>query len=320
MDLTLLDSCTGVTGGLAGLTVGPTQRSDALTVVPLLGADALKTAPPSVGARLAAVHTYGDVSLKNESDLPAIAPLHLGYIQHGAQNHALCRSALLAPGAEKRFNDACCVQAAQGGYLEGKAQWFFLLPRELRSKALEQSGVNGYSKLWKDIAQFNKSYGLHERGHLDELLVKRRGALNVFQSRFERLDGQRGALFFLGEKLVGVEIAPTAEYFADIWPALICFVYGPEAWRSEQAGKEPDAKPYEAESLEELSVALHTERLRQERQLAQCLEATRQPRPKTKTEERLGALCLATVTGDNLIGQRVTVSGDQVVWASLFAC
>ncbi|MGC4043914.1 MAG: hypothetical protein QM758_08905 [Armatimonas sp.] len=319
MDLTLLDSFTGVANGLAELTAGPAQRYGTLTMVPLLGPDALETAPPSVGARLATVHTYGDVSLKNESHLPAIAPLHLGYIQHGAQNHALCRSALIAPGKEVRFTDACCVQAAQGGFLEGKAQWFFLLPRELRGQALEQRGVSGYSKLWNDIAQFNKSYGLHARGHLDELLVKQRGALNIFQSRFERLDSQRGALFFLGEKLVGLEVAPTAAYFADIWPALVCFVYGPEAWRNELSGKEPDARAFEAESLEELSVALHTERLRQERQLASCLEAARQPRPKTKPEQRWGALCLSTLTGDSLIGQLVTESGERVVWASLFA-
>ena len=320
MELTVLDNLTGARGGLPNLSAGAPQRSGALTVVPLLGPDpAPRVAPPSVGARLAAVHAYGDASLKNDSGALGIAPLHLGYIQHGAQNHALCRAALIPAGKTVRFDDACCVQAAQGGFLEGKAQWFFLLPWELRAEALALRGKKGYGKLWDAIGRFNSAYGLKSRGHLDELLVKQRGRLAPLQSRFERLDGQIGALFFLGERLVGVEIAPSAAYFAEIWPALVCFVYGPAAWKTERSEKSPDALPFEAEDLAELSVALRASRRERDRNLTESLASgVNQRAPKPTVEERREGFALATVEGAKFAGQTVECGG-RVVYASLFA-
>ncbi len=72
------------------------------------------------------------------------------------------------------------------------------------------------------------------RGHLEQLLMRQRATLTQFRSRFECLDGQTGALFFVGERLAGVEIAPNAAYFRDIWMPLVSFAYGIAAYGIER--------------------------------------------------------------------------------------
>ncbi|KHD03922.2 hypothetical protein PN36_05950 [Candidatus Thiomargarita nelsonii] len=74
-------------------------------------------APPEKSLRRTRVTNYGEMILENKGTLPTIVPLHLGYFQNAAQNHAMCVSALLAAGKSKQFKDACCIQAAQGGYI-----------------------------------------------------------------------------------------------------------------------------------------------------------------------------------------------------------
>lgn len=117
--------------------VGTPQRSGPLTVLPLVGeaVDGDRFVPPLTGMKLSRVAGYGKVEmecLRRADDHIGIVPLHIGYIQDGAQNHALCRYGLLAGGQKRMFEDACCVQQAQGGYLEGREQWFFILPLALR--------------------------------------------------------------------------------------------------------------------------------------------------------------------------------------------
>lgn len=194
-----------------GYRLGPPQRAGALTMVPVFGPSYPGVAPPRSGLKLSRVVTYGQVELTNPAASGvAIVPLHVGYIQDSAQNHALCRSAFIAAGQTLRFDDACCVQASQGGYLSERDQWFFILPVELRAAALRLRGTSQYSKLWDDIADFNARHGLPARGHLEQVLTRKRAVLTQYQSRLEPLDGQLGALFFVGDSLAGVEIAPVS--------------------------------------------------------------------------------------------------------------
>src|SRR5262249_16373520 len=162
--------------------------------------------------------------------------------------------------------DACCVQAAQSGYLEGREQWFFVLPLGLREAALGLRGTKNYSKLWKEIEGLNARVGLPHRGHLEQIISRQRAALNPYQSRLELLTGQIGAVFFLGESPVGIEIAPTAAYFGEVGMALVCFCYGVAALYAERRDKRDPASPlpFEVKSLAEVRTQLA--RSRRERQ------------------------------------------------------
>jgi hypothetical protein len=302
---------------LAGLRLGQPQRAGVLTVVPLYGPSYPGIAPPRTGLKLSRVDGYGRVVMANPgSSGVAIVPLHIGYIQDQAQNHALCRSAFLAPGQELLFADACCVQASQGGYLAERDQWFFVLPVELRGAALDARGVEKYSKLWSAIGRLNRRYGLPARGHLEQVLTQRRAVLTQYQSRLELMPEQLGALFFLAGRLAGVEIAPDPRYFAELWMALVCFAYGPAAWHA-PAAPEP-VEPYDVSTVDELRAALAADREAVTERTFGWLTDAGWESVKLTEEERFLDLRLSTVRGRGVGGQVVT-DGDRLVYASLFA-
>lgn len=301
---------------------GMPQQSGAIAVVPIFGSDrdGNFTSPLS-GLKLAQVRGYGNMELSNPGEKGvAIVPLHMGYIQDGAQNHALCRSAFIAAGQKLMFEDACCVQQSQGGYLEGREQWFFILPVQLRYKALQLRGEKSYSKLWGEISQLNVQFGLSDSGHLEQIVTKKRAYLTQYQSRLELLNGQIGALFFIRDKLAGVEIAPSAAYFREVWMPLICFCYGTAAMYLEQKGETTPQKavPFAARSLQEVRSQLRESRLQLQESLRKSLKETRGEHFQVQEEERFLGLRLKTAIGQNFAGQFVEEEG-QLVYASLFA-
>ncbi|MFI7700282.1 ARPP-1 family domain-containing protein [Nonomuraea sp. NPDC049480] len=316
MTTTALDRLLPTPLDLDGYRLGTPQRAGALTMVPVWGPHRPGFVPPRSGLKLKRVVGYGQVELHNGARAGvAIVPLHIGYIQDGAQNHALCSSALLGAGQTRRFDDACCVQAAQGGYLEGRDQWFFVLPAELRAKALELRGRKDYAKLWPDISELNRAYGLPSRGHLEQIISRKRAMLTQFQNRLELVPGQLGAIFFLRGRFAGLELAPDPAYFAELWTALVCFAYGVAAWQAEP--ERAVAEPYEATGLAELRAELTRDRDRRTAEVASWMAGVGGDM-RTVEEERYLDLRLSTVTGDGLAGQVVTERG-RPVYASVFA-
>jgi hypothetical protein len=305
---------------LTGFRLGMPQRVDDLTVVPVFGPAYPGVLSPRDGVKLVRVDGYGTVVLRNPgSDGVAIVPLHVGYVQDGAQNHALCRSAFLAPGQEVRFEDACCVQESTGGYLTERDQWFFTLPLELRARALELRGQGTYSKLWPTIQSFNRSHGLRSRGHLELMLAGNRAFLTQYRSRLELVPGQLGALFITSGRVVGLEVAPNPAYFADVWPALVCFTYGPTAMRSRLTAAVAPAEPYEASTVDELVAAREAQAHADLVRVRGCVEAASRDwaDPDVTEEERYLDLRLSTVVGAGVAGQIVSY-GSRPVYASLF--
>ncbi|GAA2301067.1 hypothetical protein GCM10010402_69860 [Actinomadura luteofluorescens] len=332
--MTALDTLVPGPLSLAGHRLGTPQQAGALTMVPISGPAHRGYVPPRTGLKLTRVAGYGQVELSNRADSGvAIVPLHIGYIQDRAQNHALCRSAFLAPGQTVRFDDACCVQQSQGGLLSERDQWFFVLPLELRARALDLRGVTGYSKLWDDIAALNARHGLPRRGHLEQILSRKRAVLTQFQSRLELQPAQLGALFFVSGRFAGLEIAPDPRYFAEMWTALVCFAYGVAAWHAEPAPPGPgtapydlaphdgtpyQGTPYQGAGLAGLRAALDRDRSVRLTEIGGWLADAPTGPVELREEERYLDVRLSTVTAPHLAGQIVT-DGDRTVYASLFA-
>lgn len=307
---------------LAALQLGQPQRSGPLTMVPLLGADARGDfALPRSELRISKVEGYGNLELEvPHGKGVAIVPLHIGYIQNAAQNHATCRATFIGAGQKVMLQDACCVQAGQGGYLTGGEQWFFILPLELRHQALALRGRADFRKLWDAIAKLNKRYELPSQGHLEHLVCRQRFYLTQFVSRLEQVPGQRGALFLIGNRLAGVELAPTADYFAEVFGALVCFCYGPAAMQIETASRYRARKSpaLMADSLPALRQALVDRRQRALLELRAAIAATPKERFKRTQEETYADLHLSTVTGKNFAGQLVE-RNHELIYASISA-
>jgi hypothetical protein len=315
-------------GNLQAFNYGAPQQSGPLTVLPLIGPDDRRIAPMS-SLKLGGVKRgYGNVELRNASkEGVCIIPLHMGYIQDGAQNHALCRAAFLSPGQRSVFEDACCVQQSQGGYLEDRDQWFFVLPLQLREEALRLRGTKSYGKLWPAISALNKRFELPDRGHLEQIVCRSRPYLNQYRSRFELLEGQTGAMFFLDDCLAGVEIAPSVECFRQLWMPLVCFCYGVAAMEMETIGGVPQVKPsrtrpFDAQNLAELRQNLVESRwerqLRLREPAAYGLKDGQAPAFKATEEERQGKMRLATLISENFCGQ-VVEEGGNLIYASISA-
>lgn len=305
---------------LDGYHFGDPQQSGAMTVLPILGRDEPERfTPPGSGLKLIGVHGYGNIEMKNNLESICIIPLHIGYIQDRAQNHALCRSAFIGADQKIMVKDACCVQAGQGGFLKEAEQWFFILPLQLREEALRLRGKEQYSKLWPAITNLNRLFGYEDRGHLEEIISRQKPYLNQFQNRFELIPGQTGAIFFLRGKMAGIEIAPDSAYFADVWKALVCFCYGTASMFEEKiSGKTETIKPPIAGGdIKEIRKNLIEERAALKQTLIEIIGKTPAEQLKSTEEERYIDLRLNTVESDNYTGQ-VVMDAKTLIYASIF--
>lgn len=301
-------------------TFGLIQRSGSLSVLPIFGRDCPGTwTSPYSGMKFTGVHGYGTVSFRNDTGGNAVLPMHMGYIQAGAQNHAVSTAALLAKGQERTFKNARCIQEAQGGYLQTREQWFFILPLKLREEALMNREKIGCGVLWRAIGRLGSRFGSTGRGHLDDVICKHRAELNVYDRRFELLPHQVGAVFFLNDQPVGIEIGPTAEYFADIWTPLLNFCYGTAAYEAEKTSppEETLSEPTPEKTLDSLRSRLMDRRADVTKRLIGSLASCSWKMSENVVEETLLDMELATVRTDHFYGQ-VVRNGSEMVYASMF--
>jgi hypothetical protein len=190
--------------------------------------------------KIVQVPTYGTVVLQNTAPKGiVIVPMHIGFFQEGAQNHATSSVLVLEAGEQFKATDCFCIQQSQGGFLKEAQQRFIILPLGLRQAALSQRGTVGYSRLWGDINKYNRRYGIARGGHLERFLRPYFPRLIPFRHAFELLPQQIGAAYFVAGKLVGVELVPNAAYWQDIWPVLNIYCYGPAAMLAERFQQRP---------------------------------------------------------------------------------
>ena len=148
-------------------------------------------------------------------------------------------------------------------------------------------------------------------------LTRKHAVLTQYQSRLELLPEQLGALFFIGERLAGIEIAPDSRYFAEMWVALVCFCVRAGGLARRHGGRagrpvrriHPGRVAASALAEDRRAVAEQTTRW--------LAEAPWQASGIEETERFLD-LRLSTVHGDAVAGQIVT-DGKRLVYASLFS-
>lgn len=221
---------------LTGKRAGKIQKVGIMQVIPLfhqssdLADYGIATPKQSL---LSSTIGYGSFSFKNnDPEKVAIIPSHYGVLTKAAvQDHAMSRAGLLGPKKKHVFNDAFCVESSQPGFIKEDSYDYVILPYTLRNKVNSMGRGQGYSRLWDDIAIFNKEMGSSSRGHLADFFEKHGDKLNEFVAQFENLPKQIGAIILIDNQIVGVEIAPNPEYWAEVWEPLIRACYGSETVR-----------------------------------------------------------------------------------------
>jgi hypothetical protein len=314
-----------LSGLLAGLSAGEAQSWGLLTLVPLLPVEPAfnreQFVAPLQHLHLVRVHTYGTLELHNTASTGLlIAPMHIGFFQSGAQNHATSRVMLLNADEKLVANDCFCIQASQGGYLAEAQQRFIVLPLGLRRAALASRKEQGFSRLWGEIGTFNKRYGITHGGHLERFLRPNFPRLLPLRHAFEALPGQVGAAYFVAGRLLGVEVMPNTACWSDMGPILTMYCYGAAALQAERHEMRPARARLNLNALTSLDDL--AQRLTQARQYdttmwLQALEDFAQSSWQHTPEERKQHLQITHLATQEWAGQSVQLD-QQTVYLSVF--
>lgn len=256
------------------LGLGKVQSVDEMTVIPIVGSDRGNVASPSSLIFRRTVG-YGVMEFSNEEDKPAIVPSNMMVRGAGAQDHAMSGSGVIAAKSVGRFENACCIEESQGGYLKSSGNEEDILPAELRKKLLTKKKRNErqFGKLWEDIRDWLRGVISQSRAHLRYFYDDKdfRPALEEFAAEFEPVDGQIGAIILFNGVPVGLEIMPSTGHWDAYWKHLLRGCYGAELLRLKKLGRvksstlilpdiPPDAEPSDVKEILEN----FTEHLRQE--------------------------------------------------------
>ena len=100
------------------LQLGDVQSDDEMMVVPLIGELRGNVAPPESLQFLGTTGGYGKMNFRNTNrESPAVVPTNMMVRGKGAQDHAMSGSGVVLAASDRLFQNACCVEQTQGGYL-----------------------------------------------------------------------------------------------------------------------------------------------------------------------------------------------------------
>jgi hypothetical protein len=307
---------------LRGTEPGRMQSVGHMQVIPLLGEDDPAFAPPDLEVRTT---SYGTVVLRHDDERPTIVPPGAGWVvEQAAQDHAIGGGVLLAGKSQATIATARCIQRSQHGYIKAAKHPLLVLPVALRAQALSLRHQTGFDKLWAPIAEFNKTVGVTEAGHLEYFLRRFKAELDQFVAEFELLPRQLGAVVLVDGCIAGIERAPSSSFWRVLWEPLIRVCYGSMAIQRGQGGGAPASTRIPlasgATSVAELRMALADAQAREHRVVAAVIQHLRDVELRTATaaDQVLGRTQLITLASEQLAGQ-VVREGEQVPYASLCA-
>lgn len=233
---------------LSPFRIGQKQEAGIMSVYPLLAEDVSTPLAGFEDIRFLGTISYGLMNFKNTSEHPFIIPTGYSILtKQLAQDHALPFASLIKGNSTRVMNEACCIQETQGGYIDGsKVKEFSILPLFIRKEHLKHhivspknndemklkvQDIHSFSRLWTIISNFQSKLVQRGEGNLILFFNKFVDQLAKFNAEFETVEGQRGAIIMLNDKIVGIEVAPTQDYWNTVWNSLIRDCYGSEVIR-----------------------------------------------------------------------------------------
>jgi len=231
---------------LSGTGVGRLQSVGQMSVIPLIsqGEDCQDFAPP--GNVDASTHDYGAIRVQNRANRPTIIPTGTGWVtKQMAQDHAVGGAALVKANQHRVLDTASCIQQSQGGLIHGETT-FIVMPADLRGFALAmRNEKRRYDKMWPYIHKFNEEYGVspYRDGNLVSFLKRFEKELDQFVAEFELVPDQIGAIVMIGGRVVGIERAPSVEFWQTLWTPLIRVCYGSLAIKASLLALPPTRMP-----------------------------------------------------------------------------
>lgn len=306
---------------------GNIQSVDEMTILPILGEDKTKHLSDPSNVKFERTSDYGTMEFSNddpEDDNYGIMPSNTMVLSSSAaQDHAMVETGVVKSAGETVYENACCVQSSQGGYLSGgKENSFNVLPLNLRTKLLASAirAKREYNKLWDSIGEWLGSVpGIqHGSEHLEYFFEPFEKELEDFASEFEPVENQIGAVVFFNGKVVGVEIMPSVRYWEYYWKWLIRGCYGAELLRRKKSGMIEASKLVPqitsgniADDMEQFMRDIRTSTVNS----VNALPVARVE--KSSVSYRFNSLANKLITFDNKLGGDVLEENGQSVYASI---
>lgn len=281
---------------LDGFAFGEKQEVGVMSVIPLLDKDATNSLASFEDVEFLKTTDYGNMVFKNNTDKPFIIPTGYSVITpQAAQDHGLTSAHLLQPQEYRDIDGACCIEQTQGGYIDGRSvKDFHLLPLYVRKNHFNRNmRVRGndstqhlhmmddcFSRLWPIISEFQSNLVQKNEAHIVYFFNKFVDKLNQFNAEFEVVEGQRGAIIMLNNEIVGIEVAPTQEYWNVIWHKLIRDCYGSEVVRLTMSNLIKEFKEHhdsslsleEAATIEDIRSKLEDYQQKEQQKVMEALE------------------------------------------------
>jgi hypothetical protein len=308
---------------LRARSVGRLQSVGPMQVIPILGEDDDAFAPPTVEAGTIA---YGTVQVRNLADKPTIVPPGTAWVvKQAAQDHAIAAGVLVGGKSERTIERAMCVQQSQPGLFAVESRPMQMLPAALRVVALELREASELGRLWPHIGHLKEQHGLSTTGNLVDFLSAFERELDGFVAQFERVPGQIGAIILIGGAVAGVELAPSAAYWSEVWVPLVRVCYGALALAAARAGGGPpptrvplDVRERSVAAIRAALARADADELRVVSEVVHSLAG--RSVSASGTADSLAGFTLHTVAGRELVGQvLVGKKGKPIPFASLVA-
>ena len=229
--------------GFTGLELGNIQSVDEMTIIPILGEDRTKNTSDPEKVKFHRTRGYGSMEFENDDDTGfGIVPNNTMVISdRAAQDHAMAETGLLASKEHKTYDNACCIQQSQCGYLDRSDNEYNVLPVDLRRALLtpQKRSQHSAGKIWEDISRWLSDVpGIdHGRGHLEYFFRPFKKELEDFVAEFEPVEGQLGAVVFYNDTPVGIEIMPNVRHWNTYWKWLVRGCYGSQLLKLKKSGK-----------------------------------------------------------------------------------
>jgi hypothetical protein len=303
---------------LTGLEARQPQAVANMTVIPLVSQAGEVAVGTLRDIYLEQDPAYNRLVLATESAHPTILPLGYTLItRERAQDRAVATKSII-PGRGSREVPAYCVQSSQCGHMaraNRARQEARMLPLGVRRLAFRHRDSQDFRALWDGLAEHNRRHGV-PGNFLSSFFEHFQRQLQQFVAEFELVQGQRGAVVLINDRVEGVEVAPSPAAFAVQWEPLIRDCYGAEAVGQQAEINAIDGSQFlgDAETFEELRARLE-ELERREREFAGRMVAGilgQQEQGTGRERQREGPLRVLDVETAEYEGQVVREDGSIV--------
>ncbi|MCW3099697.1 MAG: hypothetical protein JWL77_5315 [Chthonomonadaceae bacterium] len=306
MDCRLL---TGDHLDLSDYRLGTPQQAGSLTVVPITAQHSTDLFLPPTEADGVGYHaTTGTPMLLNRREQGCIlAPLHLGIPVERSKSYVLSHTTLLARTERLDLAREIPFPSQPSRRTRFDTTQNYVLPLTLRGRAWRVRRSTERARLTPELNALQIRLRRLGLGTLEAAVQARTPQMHCLSRQIELLSGQTGALFFIDDQPVGLEIAPSPAFFAALWPPLLLGCYGLTALLREQDSPvtTPMLEPYSVSRLTELRTEMFRARHQRQEKLEAAVTRRVEDAITIAEEQRWRNYRVQSLTGTSFAGQYV---------------